>query len=223
MFIPSYLSPVESTTVRLKRIKRVLKHRLENQNLNKTFSYRQWKSILDESPYGEGFKVRWNYVAVYGFVILTTETISLLKDFLANKKVLEVGAGSGYLSNLLRLRGVDVTPIDNFSHQTMGGYTFKEFSPSIINVDVKDHPVENYDVVILSWPHDGMETLSKMKTGQYIIYQGESSGGCTGSEEFHDTLYDTEQFVQVEHGLNKYHLQFDGIHDRWEIFLKIGK
>lgn len=221
MFIPFYLSPVESKTVRLNRILKAFKHWLENQNLNKSFSYRRWITLLEEFPLGEEFMMRWNHVENYGFVILTTETISLLKDFLGNKKVLDVGAGSGYLSNLLRLRGVNVTPIDNFSHQIMAGYTFKKFSSDIIKVDVKDHPVEDYEVIILSWPHDGMETLNKMTSGQILIYQGESCGGCTGSEEFFDTLSDPSQFVGMEHNLNKYHLKFSGIHDYWEVYQKL--
>lgn len=221
MYIPFIQPPHETMKTKLKRFKLLLERLLNHQNLNKTFCYKLWKAYMDEFDYGVSFTLRYKYLEKYSFVILTTETISLLAEAVKDNKVLEVGAGTGYLSNLLALRGINITAIDNFSHQTSGGYTFNEVSLNVIDQDVKDHPVENYDVVILSWPHDGMETLNKMVSGQILIYQGEGIGGCTGSEMFHETIYDESQFVEIKHDLNKYHIQFDGVHDNWYIYRKV--
>lgn len=221
MFTPFIPPTIETMKTKLKRFKLLLERRLNHQDLNKSFPYRLWKAYLESFPYGVNFDIRSKFIPNYGFVILPTETISLLAEILKGKKALDVGAGAGYLSNLLALRGVDITAIDNFSYLEKQGYYFAGTNKNIINQDVKDHPVEKYDVVILSWPHDGMETLNKMVSGQILIYQGESCGGCTGSEEFHDVINDESQFLEIKHDLNKYHLQFDGIHDNWYFYRKI--
>ena len=60
-----------------------------------------------------------------------------------------------------------------------------------------------------------------MKSGQYLIYQGEGCGGCTADENFFRELEEKFQyFPRISSKLNDFHTQFEGIHDWWEIYRK---
>lgn len=220
--ISFYPYPLETKKDISNRTRKIFKDYLRNRIPGRTLSYAQWLRIFEYQNWSENWFTREKHIRRYGFVIQTTEVISRLSFFLRGLNVLDVGAGAGYLSECLRHRGTRITAIDNFSHSYCGGDSFRKVSRGVIECDVRDHDVAKYQAVILSWPHDGMETLSKMVAGQYLIYQGESWGGCTGSDEFHECLNDEEQFVGVDADfLNEYALQFSGIHDRWYIYRKM--
>lgn len=217
-----YPYPYESKKTISERSKRLFKRYLNNRVPGFTLSYTQWNRAFENQNWLDNYKSRRTYILRYGFVILTTEVISRLSFFLRGLSVLDVGAGAGYLSECLRKRGTRITAIDNFSHFYFGRDSFRNASRGVVDGDVCNHDVAKYQAVILSWPHDGMETISKMVAGQYLIYQGESYGGCTGSDEFHDCINDEEQFVEVDADfLNEYTLRFDGIHDYWHIYRKM--
>lgn len=221
-----YPYPLESKKQQSKRTKKLFNRFLKHVDHNRTFNYKQWKNWLDGdalegNDYVHNWKVRESYVPRYGFAVITTEVVSRLATFMRGKRVLDSGAGAGYLSNCLRNRGIKVTAIDNWSHSYASWGSFRKVSSNVIDCDVSDHDVAQYDVIILSWPHDGMETLNKMVSGQYLIYQGESAYGATGSEDFFATLEDSDQFEEIDAGfLNEYALRFDGIHDYWNIYKK---
>jgi hypothetical protein len=64
---------------------------------------------------------------------------------------------------------------------------------------------------MLSWPPYDEPMASDCLTyyqGRHVIYIGEGSGGCTGDERFHDTLYD--EFEEIEDVRLP---QWNGIHD----------
>lgn len=217
-----YPYPLESRKTVSQRTKKLFKHYMNNRVPGRTLSYAQWNRMFEKQNWTETWEMRNQHIRRYGFVIQTTEVISRLSFFLRGLRVLDSGAGAGYLSECLRHRGTRITAIDNFSHTYCGGDSFRKASRNVIECDVRDHDVAQYDAVILSWPHDGMETVSKMVSGQYLIYQGESWGGCTGSDEFHAHLDDPDQFTEVNADfLNEYALQFSGIHDRWYIYRKM--
>lgn len=216
-----YPYPLESKKQQSKRTKKLFSRFLKHVDHNRTFSHKQWKDWLDGNDYVHAWETREAYIPRYGFVILTTEVISRLAGFMRGKCVLDSGAGSGYLSHCLRNRGINVTAIDNWSGSYARWGSFKNVGSKVINCDVRDHDVSQYDVIVLSWPHDGMETLSKMVSGQYLVYQGESWGGATGSDEFFATLDEPDQFEEIDAAfLNEYAMQFDGMHDYWNIYKK---
>ena len=216
-----YPYPLESKKQFSKRTEQLFRKFLSQPIHDRTFSHKQWTHWLNGQGWRGGWETRDKYVPRYGFVILPTEVISRLAGFMRGKRVLDSGAGSGYLSHCLRNRGIKVTAIDNWSHNYGRWGSYKDVGSKVIHCDVRDHDVGQYDIVVLSWPHDGMETVSKMVSGQYLIYQGESWGGCTGSDEFFATLEEPEQFEELDAAfLNEYTVQFDGIHDSWYVYRK---
>lgn len=170
---------------------------------------------------------RDNHIAEYGFVILTKETLDALADLLANKQVIEVGAGTGILSHCLSRRGVQMLASD------LGGETAGNFG--MLKVWQRDHEGDSlrllpghFDAVVLSWPtYDhpfGYQVLQAMRPGQMLILQGEGPGGCTANDDFFDEL-DSIIWSQDEaatEALNEHHLQFFGVHDRWSVWTKQG-
>lgn len=216
-----YPYPLESKKQFSKRTKRLFNKFLSQPIHDRTFSYKQWKHWLDNQEGLGDWLTREKYVPRYGFVILPTEVISRLAGFMRGKRVLDSGAGSGYLSHCLRNRGIRVTAIDNWSHSYGSWGSYERVNSKVINCNVKDHDVSQYDIIVLSWPHDGMETVSKMVSGQYLIYQGESLGGCTGSDEFFAALDESGQFEEIDAAfLNEYAIQFECIHDDWYVYRK---
>ena len=62
-----------------------------------------------------------------------------------------------------------------------------------------------------------------MVKGQILIYQGEGKYGCTGNDEFHDIITNAKLFSYkkaMSNKLNKTHVNFASIHDRWYIYKK---
>lgn len=219
MFYPYPLESKKRTSTRTKKLVNTF---LNNKNHDRTLSHKQWTLWLNTNDWTGGWRTRDKYIPRYGFVILTTEVISRLAGFMRGKRVLDSGAGSGYLTNCLRNRGINVTAIDDWSHSYGRWGSYKGVGSNIINCNVNDHDVSGYDIIVLSWPHDGMETVNKMVSGQYLIYQGEDSYGCTGSDDFHNHLDEPDQFEEIDSDfLNEYALRFDGIHDYWHIYRKV--
>ena len=62
-----------------------------------------------------------------------------------------------------------------------------------------------------------------MRSGQILIYNGEGYGGCTGCDEFHNHLQSDHWTPQTmfTQRLNKHHVSFPGIHDRWNTYIKL--
>lgn len=108
--------------------------------------------------------------------------------------VVEVGAGTGYWSALLRLRGVDVVAYD--AHPIESGtssfHPRAEQSWTNIAQGSETSAARHGDrTLFLSWPPGGepmaANTLSSF-TGKRLAYVGEGRGGVTGDARFHDLL-----------------------------------
>jgi hypothetical protein len=161
---------------------------------------------------------------------MTAETLSELVKFCEGKKVLDAGCGTGFISYNLRKHGIDVIAVDNEESR----YCFTDEKPwtrqnFVVKGNALDHLKPDIDVVIISWPDYqtdfSLRIAKKLQIGQYLIYQGESYGGCTGCDEFHE-LVDTGKFRFLDHesaALNEQHLQFGGIHDSWYIYQRVSK
>lgn len=169
---------------------------------------------------------RWPYIVNYGFVILTKEMLNTLVSYLKNKKVIDVGSGTGFISQHLRKRKIGVTLNDAVVEES-NRYSLKYcLKPDLLG-DVADLDFSTYDVIILSWPcyksrHCEI-VLDKMKKGQIIIYIGEWLG-CTATKEFHNTLEDEKKFSHLENisdELNNGHVNFPTIHDSFYVYQKI--
>jgi len=156
----------------------------------------------------------------YGFAVPTAE---LLDEIQAHGRVLEVGAGTGFLASLCpniratdnkstraRWFGDDVyehAPIENLR----AGLAFEKY-------------VDSSDAILLSWPpliHSRnmcamskvLATLAFRNLDKTVLYIGEAAGGCTAGSKFHRIL--DEDFT-LEKSLRL--SLWEGIHDRLFIY-----
>jgi hypothetical protein len=106
--------------------------------------------------------------------------------------VVEIGAGGGYWAMLLRERGVDVVAYDPDPEAT-GEHTWhsgRRWS-EVLRGDhtaVIGHPDRT---LFLCWPNYDMswtDQVIDLFEGDTVVYVGEGSGGCTGTDRMHALL-----------------------------------
>ena len=156
------------------------------------------------------------HLLVKGFPNLRTEGFYWLANKLNNKKVLEVGAGQGWIASKLTELGIDITPTDLYPNSD-NPYWKGEYSP-FVYVEQKEaiDAVKEYDfdVLLMSWPCYGddwaYETLKQLPCGKDLLYIGESYGGCCATPEFFE-LIDTKY---KEWEIYTHYEPFDAIHDQ---------
>ena len=158
------------------------------------------------------YERRTEFTHKYSWSIPTEEALATIAKY---APVVEIGAGTGLWAAMLRARGVDILAYDAhppypdseanawhrnvkmFTHIEVGGPEKAELYPN--------------RSLMLSWPPYDEPMASDCLayySGPHVIYIGEGSGGCTGDELFHDTLY--KEFEEIESvRLPQWH----GIHD----------
>lgn len=117
-------------------------------------------------------------------------------NLLKGKIILEIGSGNGYLASKLQEKGLQVVATDKYSLD-INGYSKTLGSKYFTNVDIcsglEALDKYKYEAVILSWPCYNQpwaaEVILNMKVGSYLLYIGESIGGCTADDTFYDYLH----------------------------------
>jgi hypothetical protein len=131
--------------------------------------------------------------------------------------ILEIGAGTGYWTKLLKERGVDVISTDSKT----GNYGF-QYNNETLRMNaieaIEKYPERN---VFMSWPCYGtewaFEAAKAMRNGKTLIYIGEGHGGCVADDKFHEYFSNEDIFT----GMEEIDIpQWDGIHDRMYIATK---
>lgn len=188
-------------------------------------SQEAWKKRINKMWAG-GWEHRRKYIGEHAWCILTQECADRLGRFLGKfNNVIEVFAGTGYIANHLReasglgrkYRAYDPCR-SHWKEDQRPNYGFTR--KGCFNVNLK-----KADCVVMCWPNYAQDLAyriaRKMVSGQTLIYQGEGWGGCTGDDDFHEYL-DTN-FHRLEardEMINDKHVQWDGIHDYWHIYVK---
>jgi hypothetical protein len=94
------------------------------------------------------------------------------------KKIIEIGAGDGYLSGFLRKRGIDIIATDDHSRQ------FIEHQEHVEKLNHKE-ALEKYnpDLVVMNW-EEHQDTVSidvlEYPSVKYLVWVGEGFTGCNG-------------------------------------------
>jgi SAM-dependent methyltransferase len=164
------------------------------------------------------------YVSNFSFPIICKEQLNILVNLFKNKTVLDIGAGTGFLSFLLKEKEIDCIPIsldkNNCSY-------FKNTKPyvDLVYFDATKIDYSDYQYFILSWPNYdndfGEKIVNSLKKGSFLFYQGEGYGGCTGNNKMHDLLEEDYIYLSyISNYLNMYQINFYGIHDKWEVYFK---
>lgn len=145
--------------------------------------------------YGMFHELRSEIVSIQGFPLLSESWVYPLASYLKmnNYKCMEVMAGCGSLTKVLKDDGVDIFATD--IAKTKHLWDVNEPWTDIENIDAVA-AIEKYakdiDIVIMSWPdlhttisYDVLIALRECNPKARIIHIGESYG-CTGCEEFDD-------------------------------------
>lgn len=139
------------------------------------------------------WRERQKMVRKYSWGILTGEAIRKMNDF---GPFIEIGSGNGYWSYEMKRFGIDVIPTDKFNIIN-NPYDFQPIVwDEVFQVDavtaVKNYAKERSLLTV--WPsykqnwHDHALRFYHKFGGQTVVFCGESKGGCTGSDRFHDRL-----------------------------------
>ena len=169
------------------------------------------------------WEVRYELMASTGYASTIKENYEALATMLRGRSVLEVGAGSAFLTNQLAERGINITAYDleRPTHTFTNMYVDQMILTDNVCDDirtVKPH------VVIMSWPdfntgfgHDVVNACSE--AGSALYYLGEGWGGCTGNDAMFELLW--KQFTLNKgksYKLNETYLPHYGIRDEWCVF-----
>lgn len=156
------------------------------------------------SEYG----LRRELVKKYAWAIPDQGALDLLAKY---GPLFEVGAGSGYWASLLIQMGVEILPYDAFPDGLNGAHTFTHHWTRVLEGDPGVAAIHPGRTLFLCWPpyNDPMGAdCLKHYEGQIVAVVGESRGGCTGDDEFHQRLHHFYEAIE-ETCLP----QWDGIHD----------
>lgn len=159
----------------------------ERAELVRRFGLTRWSFWMD-------FLLRSRVIARFGFAIPCREAIQAA---VAAGPLVELGAGTGYWSALIRNAGGDVLACDPDD----GGYGFAVGS---------HHPVERCDArdfvrqhperhALIVWPSYGedwaCQAAESLAVGRTLFLVGEGPGGCTGNDRLFRYLDDAFELV----------------------------
>jgi len=144
----------------------------------------------DETRIPEFRMARKAFVRTYGFSIPCAEAIGVLARL---APLVEIGAGTGYWSALLRNAGLDVVTTDAFPVGDIGyGFQagrFCEAEALTGDAAVRAYPERN---VFCSWPTQdspwALAAVRAMAPGRRLALIGEPRGGETGTPGLHRYL-----------------------------------
>lgn len=138
------------------------------------------------------YKLRNFAIKRYGFAI---PSIELIEEIKKSKKVLEVGAGSGYLSKILE-HYIDIKATDSYTkkYRFMHGKYNNVQNMSAVKA-INKYPDRD---VLMSWPcynsSWAYNAAKAMKSKKILYYIGEGYGGCTADDTFHKYL--SKNFIE---------------------------
>ena len=172
------------------------------------------RTLITAVSLHDRFYAREEAVKRYGFSIPCKEAVEAVA---ALSPLVEVGAGSGYWSRLLRAAGADVVTTDVGGQPKYSRLWNTEGIDVLEAVEaIKRHSDRN---VFMSWPsYDkgwAANVAAEMRSGRHLAFIGESKGGCTADDRFFDILesdFDEGVLVLIP--------QWEGLHDYLTIYKK---
>lgn len=188
----------------------------------------KWQAIFDRMTWEQCINARYPYIKKTAWCILTQDVADVVGKFLSQfDHVVEPFAGTGFIAYHLRkasgltkrqYRAYDPCITHFGKNRPNYGIT----KSGCFNINIKAA-----DCVVMSWPNYdenlAKRIVDKMVSGQYLIYQGEGSGGCTGCDAFHDILSEHFEELPFPSDSCKYeiHQQWTSIHDNWYFYRKL--
>lgn len=149
---------------------------------------------------------------------------SLIDCLVDHSPIVSVGSGLGFTEKKAIISGANIvmTDIAPSEHNLWCKPESNEDYREIISLGAKEavllYPDRN---VFMAWPpyDDPMafEVANAMQVGRFLIYVGESEGGCTGDASFFQLL--RTNFIEIEDNL--YVPSWSGIYDSGHVYQKV--
>lgn len=160
-------------------------------------------------------KARQEMVHQYAWAI---PNVCALNAIAALSPIVEIGAGTGYWSNLLQQMGATIWPFDKDPPGPGGENEYKHSTTFTTVIQGGPEVLDRVRcrTLFLCWPpyDDPMAANCLYRhRGPYVVYIGESEGGCTADEAFHttlDTFWSSVHHVRIP--------QWPMVHDSMSIF-----
>lgn len=157
-----------------------------------------------------------------GFALLTHSWINTLVEYIGDKKCLEIMAGCGSLSKILKDKGVNIKTTDDFSWDGRANWNnAKNYWIEIENKDAIESIKEygkDVDFIVMSWAYmdntayECLLEMRKINPNCKMIFIGEGWGGCTANDNFYENFIEIDE--EISNKINKNYQQWEGIHDR---------
>lgn len=189
-------------------------------------SANRWARMkMGPGAFTNSFTIRQDFVSRYGFAVPCRE----MMEFVArhSKRLVEIGAGSGFLASQLRRFEIDVVATDLNAEAPEGEtqYGFRVGAHHRVERMTALDAVQTYADrdVFCSWPSlDGSwltEAAKTLQPGRLLFYVGEGDGGCTADDSFHELVgEESGQYEQVDFfGM----VQFYGINDNLWVYRRL--
>jgi hypothetical protein len=123
-----------------------------------------------------------NVLEIYQFYSIEfIDHIAKTINQLGARRIIEIGAGDGFLSYFLKRSGIDILPTDDYSRPCTNRLE------SVERLGHKDS-LKKYDpdLVVINWEElDGTHSLDVLKypSVEHLLWIGEDEYGCTGSRD----------------------------------------
>jgi len=174
---------------------------MENYYLEEFEKMRNQKSYRQEQWFGK----RGELVETFSWAIPNEEAI----QYIANRSpIVEIGAGKGYWSRLLRDAGAELVAYDIDPPEEDEWTSVEQGTENMLKRFNEEY------TLFLCWPPYGEPMAANAlkqnieQGGTDVIYVGEGHRGCTGDDEFHQILrerYALMESIEIP--------SYEGIHD----------
>ncbi|ARF10459.1 hypothetical protein Hokovirus_1_338 [Hokovirus HKV1] len=135
------------------------------------------KIILIVEIYPTNLSARYSYIQSIGYALTNRKCLNSISIFLKDSKTFEIGAGSGFLTLVLKSYcNIDITATDKA--QNLLWLQFQKCK--VFDVSEDKYP-SDVNAIVVSWPKLYLESLMKNlpDTIKRIVIIGEYEGGCT--------------------------------------------
>ncbi len=181
----------------------------------------QWLETGLRSISGRAFTDRADRIGDIGFCTHSAELVDELVQYIGDRRVLEVGAGTGHLARVLYERGIAICAVDSQKGACTqdSWWTKNRLYFDVLKMDATQFPELPGDIVLMVWPcykTDFAEKIARLiKPGQILLYCGEPQGGCTGDYGFFKYLREAFDELPLPDALHAAHIDFYGLHEHW--------
>lgn len=172
-----------------------------------------WRRIGNYEDDIAQLHARESFIRRYGFAIPCAE---LMKELTASRFIVEVGAGSGYMTKLMRLAGIHVVGTD--ADLSTYGFTVGAHNDKQRRIQAKT-AIRRYwkaDTVFCSWPsydHTWFRQMLKaMPIGQRLVVVRESATAEDTAWQYFDSSFESQSTIELP--------VFYGLHDHVEVAIK---